>query len=233
MPDEPNNTPDPAQAFQGLLAKHNNDATAVASKLFDENFQLRTKNRELSQKIPGDGTVTLTADEAKQWNAFKDLGQEPKDIKKALAQLPDLEKQNKELAGMETYRELADLGLDGSKLKLSVLKDQLARFPDAVIRFDKQTDKDGNESKVAFIKTTADGTESSFTDFAAQNLSDYLPALKVTAEQAPPIPGNTQDPKPQGGVASVFDRAREAGKALSTQVKPNIDAVFGRSANAN
>lgn len=231
MPDEPT-PPNPAEAFQKLLDRKNNDANAVALQLFGENFDLREKLRESKTKIPVDGSVVLTADEAKQWKAYVDLGVEPKDIKKALASLPELEKSNKELSGMETFRELADIGLEGSKLKLSVLKDQLAKYPDAVIRFDEQADKDGNKAKVAFIKPTADGTESPFTDFAAQNLSDYLPALKVTAEQTPPIPGTVSDPKPQGTIATVFDKAREAGKALSTQTKPNIDAVFGRSANA-
>ena len=81
MPDEPNNVPDPAHAFQGLLAKHNNDATAVAAKLFDENFQLRTKNRELSDKLPKDGSTVLTADEAKAWIA---KGALPTDTVRAL-----------------------------------------------------------------------------------------------------------------------------------------------------
>ena len=232
MADEPTPTPNPAEAFQTLLAKHNNDATGLASKLFDENFQYRQTIREMKAKQPGEGAVVLTADEAKKWQAYEALGQEPKEIKKALEKVPTLEQANKELASMESLRELADVGLDGSKLKLSVLKDQLSRYPDAVIRFEETTDKDGNKAKVAYIKDKPDGAESSFTDFAAQNLSDYLPALKVTAEQTPPIPGTVTDPKPQGTIAGVFDRAREAGKALSTQTKPNIDAVFGRSANA-
>lgn len=235
MPNDPIPTPqpDPAASFQRLLEKKNNDAMALASQLFDENFQLRTKNRELSDKQPKEGTVTLTADEAKLWKAYQDIGVEPKEIKKSLDKLPDLEKTNKELAGMETLREMADLGLDGSKLKLSVLKDQMQKFPDAVVRFATQKDKDGNEAKVAFIKPTADGTESPFTEFAAQNLSDYLPALKVNAEQSQPLqPGNTHDPKPQGGAASVFDRIRESVKAKGDQPKVDIDARFGRPANA-
>lgn len=232
MPDEPN-TPNPAETFQKLLEKKNNDATALASQLFDENFQLRTKNRELSSKIPGDGTVTLTADEAKKWQAYEALGQEPKEIKKSLEKLPTLEKENKELASMETLRELAEVGLDGSKLKLSVLKDQLAKYPEAVVRFESQKDKDGNESKVAFIKSKPDGTESPFTDFAAQNLSDYLPALKVTAEQQPLQPGNTHDPKPQGQNNSLFDKIRNTVKSDQEKSQPavNLAARFGKPAN--
>jgi hypothetical protein len=116
---------DPAAAFQRLLDQNKNDGLAVASKLFDENFQLRTKNRDLSAKLPKDGAVVLTDDDAKEWNAFKALNVKAADAKKAIESIPALEKQNKELSGMESLRELADLGLDGSKLKLSVLKDQL------------------------------------------------------------------------------------------------------------
>jgi hypothetical protein len=209
MADEPNNQPNPqptppqtnpAESYQRLLGKYNNDAGELALKLFGENFDLREEKRQLKDKLPKEGSVVLTADEAKLFKAYQDLGIEPKDLKKAIDRLPELEKSNKELASMETLRELADVGLDGSKLKLSVLKDQIARFPDAAISFRTEKDKDGKESKAAFIKTTADAAEVSFNDFAAQNLSDYLPALKVNAEQpqVTPQPGNSHDPKPAG-----------------------------------
>lgn len=239
MPDDPIPQPinDPATGFQNLLAKKNNDAMALASQLFDENFQLRTKNRELTDKLPKDGSLVLSPDEAKEHKRITQFLTESKlefkTFKEMVEKFPDLEKTNKELAGMETYRDLADIGLDGSKLKLSVLKDQLnSKFPDAVIRFENQKDKDGNEAKVAFIKPTADGTESSFTDFAAQNLSDYLPALKVTAEQTTPIPGNTHDPKPQNTAGGLFDRVRAEVKAndAAKAAPVDIDARFGKAA---
>lgn len=229
---EEDGKPNPAEAFQKLLEKNNNDGVKLASQLFDENFHLRTKNRELGEKQPKEGGVILTADEAKKWTAYEALGVEPKELKKVVERLPALEKENKELAGMETLREVADLGLEGSKLKLSVLKDQMQKFPDAVISFKTEKDKDGKDVRNAYIKTTTDGTESPFTTFAAENLTDYLPALKVQAEQAPVIPGNTHDPKPQGGVTSVFDRMREVGKSLSDKPKVDIDARFGRPAQA-
>lgn len=234
MADETPQTPNPAETFQRLLAQKNNDATALASQLFDENFQLRVKNRELKDAGPKEGAKVLSPDEAKRWDAYEALGKEPKDLRKAIDALPELEKTNKELAGMETLRELADIGLDGSKLKLSVLKDQmLTKYPDAAITFKTEKNKDGVEVKTAYIKPTADGPESSFHEFAAQNLSDYLPALKVTAEATPVIPGNTHDPKPQGGPLSTFDRLRskltEERKANAVPIV-DLDARFGRPA---
>jgi hypothetical protein len=222
---------DPASAFQRLLDQNKNDGLAVASKLFDENFQLREKNRELKGKLPTDGAVVLSADDAKEWQAFKALDKKAEDVKKALDSSAELEKQNKELAGMESLRELSDIGLDGSKLKISVLKDQMQRFPDAELTFKSEKDKDGNEAKVAYIKPDKDSKELAFTEFATDKFADYLPSLKVSTEANTVIkPGNGPDPKPQGNATSVFDRIRESMKTESEKPKANIDDRFGRAA---
>jgi hypothetical protein len=229
---------DPAAAFQRLLDQNKNDGLAVASKLFDENFQLRTKNRDLSAKLPKDGAVVLTDDDAKEWNAFKALNVKAADAKKAVESIPALEKQNKELSGMESLRELADLGLDGSKLKLSVLKEQLAsKFPDAEIAFRTEKDKDGKEAKVAYLKKDKDSKEQSFTEFANAELVDYLPSLKVSTEaQQQPYTGNTPDPKPNNTATSVFDRIRDEQKTKNEVAKPqpgmDLNSRFGRPAAA-
>jgi hypothetical protein len=237
MADDPIPTPNPAEAFQALLAKHNNDATAVASKLFDENFTLRSEKRDLKSKLPKDGSVVLTGDDAAEYNAFKALNVKAADAKKAIDELPNLQKANKELASMENLRDLAEIGLDGSKLKLSVLKDQLARFPDAAISFKSEKDKEGKEAKVAYIKKDGDSKELSFTEFANAELADYLPSLKVSTEATKqPYTGNFGDPKPQGGGDSVFDRIRETEKTKNEAAKPqpgmDLDSRFGRPAAA-
>jgi hypothetical protein len=224
----------PAAAFQRLLERNNNDGIKLASTLFDENFQYRQTIRTLKEAQPKDGSVILSPEDAKKWKAYNDLGQEPKDIKKALDEFPTLQKTNKELSAMEHIRDLADIGLDGQKLKVSVLKDQiLTKFPDAEFRFATEKDKDGKEVRNAYIKPTTDGQETTFSDFAAQNLSDYLPALKVTAEQTPAPIGMTPDPKPAGGANSVFDQIRNEVKSKQEEaVKANsvsIASRFGRA----
>lgn len=232
MADEP--TPNPAETLQKLLAQKNNDAMALASQLFDENFQLREKNREIKAKLPGDGTLTLSAEEAKEYNKIKtfltDSKLDLKSIKEMAEKVPTLEKQNKELAGMETMRDLAEVGLEGSKLNLNVLKDQLQKFPDAQVTFKTEKDKDGNEAKVAYIRTAPDATEVSFTDFAKEKFADYLPALKVSAEAPPVKPGHGPDPSPNGGTATLFDRIRTQAKEAQVQPKVDIDARFGKAA---
>jgi hypothetical protein len=228
---------DPATAFQRLLEQNKQDALAVASKLFDENFEYRRKNRELKAKIPAEGSVVLSGDDAKAWDTFKSLNMKAEDVKAAIEKVGQLEKENKELAGMENLRELADIGLDGSKLKLNVLKDQLSlKFPDAVISFKTEKGGDGKEAKVAYIKKSADAAETKFEDFAKAELTDYLPSLKVSSEATPPAPGNGPDPKPNNTSATVFDRIREEAKSKGEVDKPapglDINARFGRPAAA-
>lgn len=191
MADE--NNSNPAEAYQNLLKKHNDDANAVALKLFGENYDYRNRIRDLEKNQVKDGMHVLTADEFKKYEAAKDFDFEA--AKKAIEQLPELEKQNKELAQMENLREVASLGIDGARLKLSVLKDQLQKFPDALISFKTETDPTTKkERKVALVKTG--DKESSFAEFAKANLSDYLPALKESAEAPPSKTGNSGDPAP-------------------------------------
>lgn len=235
----PETTPNPAAGFQALLDAHKQDALGVASKLFDDNFQLREKNRELKKQVPADGAVVLVGDDAKAWEAFKAVGIKADELQSTIDKVAALEKENKDLASMENLREIADLGLEGSKLKLSVLKDQLSgRFPDAVISFKTEKDADGKEAKVAYIKKTADAAETKFEDFAKADLADYLPSLKVSDEANPQqkVPGNGPDPKPQGGGGSVFDRIRTEEKSRGEKAKTapgmDIDSRFGRPAAA-
>lgn len=225
---------DPAAAFQRLLEQNKNDGIAVASKLFDENFRYRTDIRELKAKLPKEGSVVLSDDDLKEWNAFKALNVKAADAKKAIDSVSTLEKQNKELSSMESLRELADLGLDGSKLKLSVLKDQLtSKFPDAEISFRTEKDKDGKDAKVAYFKKDKDSKEQSFHEFANAELTDYLPSLKVSTEATQQqYTGNTPDPSPRNTATSVFDRIRSEKQKENEEISkaPSLNERFGRAA---
>lgn len=229
---ETNPTPNPAEGFQKLLDKHDKDAMRLASQLYDENFQLREKNRELKTHLPKDGDVVIPAAEAAEFTDFKKLDKKAADIAKELSKVSDLETQNRELSAMETLREVADIGIDGSKLKLSVLKDQIARYPEAVITIKTEKDKDGNSVRNAFIKSKNDSAEVAFSQFAGEELADYLPSLKVSAEASPTQqnPGNGKSPDPQGGPSSFFDRIRESAKSEAAPKVRSIDEAFGRAA---
>lgn len=220
------NKPNPVEAFQHLLGKYNNDGVKLASQLFDENYQYRNQIRELKDKTPKDGALVLTADEAKQWNAFKDLGQEPKEIKKSLDKLPDLEKENATLAKRDKLREVETLGYD-----LEVLEDRMSAFPNAEITVKKIKDEKDATKEVKTPFVTLDGKESSLDDFAKENFAKFLPVLKVSTEAQPPTNGNTLDPKPSSDTKTgFFDRIREAVKTDTAAPKVDIDARFGKSA---
>jgi hypothetical protein len=180
----------PAEAYTNLLKKHNDDANAVALKLFGENFDYRNEIRELKTKLPKEGSVVLSADEVKVWNAYKDLGVEPEKIKESLDKLPTLESENVKLTKRDKLREVEMLGYD-----IEVLEDRMSAFPNAEITVKKTKDaKDATkEDKTPFV--SLDGKESSLDDFAKENFPKFVPVLKVNADQ-PALPGNTADPKP-------------------------------------
>lgn len=227
---------DPTASFQRLLEKNNNDGVKLAATLFDDNFQLREKNRQLREAQPKEGSIVLSPDDAKIWKQLQDSGVEMKEIKTMLKEFPDLKKANKELTAMEHIRDLADLGLEGSKLKIPVLKDLiLNKFPDATFRFANEKDKDGNDTRNAYVKPTADGQETTFAEFASANFADYLPALKVNAEHTQPIiPGATPDPKPSGQERGFFDNIRKEVETRNaeTQKAQQLNPLdrFGRAA---
>ncbi len=195
---EENTNTGAAEAYQSLLAKHNNDANAVSLKLFGENYDLRAKNRELAQKLPKDGAFIGTPDDKRELDEYRQFLAESKldfkQIKETVGKVSELETKNRELSQMETLRAVADIGIEGRKLKVSVLQKELREFPEAQFNFKNIKGADGKELKAAFI--TIDGKESSFTEFANEKLADYLPALLQGEAAQQTKPGNMHDPKP-------------------------------------
>lgn len=224
--DDNDNKPNPVEAFQNLLGKYNNDGVKLASQLFDENYQYRNQIRDLKATAPKDGSVVLSADDAKLWKSYQELGVEPKEIKKALDRMPDLEKENATLVKRDKLREVETLGYD-----LEVLEDRMSAFPDAEITVKKIKDEKDATKEVKTPFVTLDGKESSLDDFAKANFAKFLPVLKVSTEAQPPVSGNTLDPKPNGDTKTgFFDRIREAVKTDTAAPKVDIDSRFGKSA---
>ena len=67
------------QNLTNLLARHNNDANSLARDLLGENAKLRREradlreeNTKLTAKVPADGTLVLSGDDVKAWQAYKD-----------------------------------------------------------------------------------------------------------------------------------------------------------------
>jgi hypothetical protein len=175
---------DPTQAFQSRLTKMNGDAMAFATQLFDENFQLREAKRQLGEqlttlqgKLPAEGAVILTGDDAKAYEAYKALGT-PKELKDRIDAYPALEDENKGLKLRDTLREVADVGIGGSKLKFKILEDRVKAAGGNLQFIVKEEGRD--KRKVAYVK---DGDkETPLEQYAEKNWADYMPSLK--AEQA-------------------------------------------------
>lgn len=187
MADDPTNPngggADPAASFQRALERVQGDATRLASQLFDENYRLREDKRTLGaeltdtkKKIPAEGAVILTADEAKALDEYKALGT-PSELKTRIDFFPTLEDENKSLKLRDSLREVAEVGIGGSKLRFSVLEDRV-KAAGGMQFVVKEEGRD--KRKVAYVK---DGDkEIPLEQFAEKNWADYLPSLK--AEQA-------------------------------------------------
>lgn len=71
-------------AAEKLIAKHDSAAAAVLA-LMGENYRARDDKRQAEAKVPPAGSVVLTADEAKAWDAYRTLGK-PEDVRKIKAE---------------------------------------------------------------------------------------------------------------------------------------------------
>lgn len=201
------------ESFNGKLAKHNNDAMQFAQQLFTENFTLREDKRklnarvdELQGKVPADGTLVLTGDDAKAWNSIKELNLTADQIKEKLQSSSDATAELASLRRKELMREVQDV----EDYKASVLSDILPG--DLPIEF-KDHEADGKKKKRAFIKIKENGTDKELllSEYIEENKADYLPALKV--EQATQNKFVRQESPGKAPSMNPYDRIREDAKA--------------------
>ena len=134
------------------------------------------------RRAPSRRLNRLTKGEAERWEAFKALGKKPDELKQALQSSEELTTRIATLKRKDVLRDVADVGFGGSKLKLSVLEGLDGKAGVSEYKLKEEKDKQGNTHKVAYV--VVEGKESPLEQFATENWSDYLFALK--AEQ----PGN-------------------------------------------
>lgn len=207
-------TVDPAKAYEALLAKHNNDAGALASKLFDENYHLRSKNREIEGKLPTSGAIVLTPEQAKAWTSYQKLG----DPKEVATQLDEGRQSIARLSEITTTEALQKIGKEAGYNPgvFARLAKQDGLSPE---KFEVTTvkGKDGKEVPAVFIKGEGD-EKTPLADFVGSTWSDFAPALKPATEtgKAPSIgtPGVTASRPP---VAKVATDSGDSGKATIEQ----------------
>jgi len=180
---------DPEAAFQKLLDKNSNDGLALARLLWEENREYRQKNSDLKSKLPSDGSLVLSAEDAKAWSGYQALG--PLDtVRKAVKDGAVAISENQ---GFKRKEVVAEIGK-----KAGVPVDKL----DALLGLDKPhlvyetTTKKVNGKDVEVV-TVKDGDKEP-VEFDA-HFKDYLPAIKPTAsDQQPPKPTSQGTPRRNG-----------------------------------
>lgn len=172
---------DLSKAAEGLVAKHG-DPTAALLVLLGENYSLRDKNRDLGAKVPGEGTIVLTGDDAKHWGTYRQLG-EPGEIRKAI----DEGKQHAAEVGTFRKAEVIRSAAEIHGFKPGVLgtlaKDMEITIGERHDKDGKPVLKDGKPVRAALVKSEGDRLVP-LDEHAARQWGDFLPSLKVATERS-------------------------------------------------
>lgn len=176
----PTPTPsDPGKGFEALMAKHNSDALRVAEKLYDDNHTLREKLRDTRGKVPADGSVVLSPDEAKAWSEYLKLGK-AEDVKASLDQGKAATGELAKSKQAEFHQAVAEtLGW-----KPSLTSDILAKH--SLTPELKDENDRGKAVKVAYVQH--EGKSVKLADFVKERDPDYLAVLPTGSKVGPARP---------------------------------------------
>lgn len=222
-------------------AKYANDTTAMARHIDDlerERYQQREKAREdkarietLEKAAPAEGTVVLTAEQAKDWEAYTKLGK-AKDLE-TLKTENDTLKQAKASSDRDVkLREIADTVAPGVKFDFQVFKDLDSQFSGLEYEV-RDVEENGQKIKKAFVKfkdgegDSASQKEAAVLDFYKDKRPKYLPALMASGNSdnfdnsnsgtlgiqsgvlyPEQIPSGNNQPKANGSVADSYIASR-------------------------
>jgi hypothetical protein len=194
-PPKPEPVPDLGKLVADAVAKHGDQTQAL--KVFAADlYAAKDDNKALKAKLPADGALVLTGEDAKAWGAYQALGK-PSDIRKTVEEHGALATEN------ATHRRNDELSVVAEKVgvKLPVLKTLAGSlvFGEAKIK-----GKDGKETTVQTVKD-GDAEPVPFDEYAIKHWGDFLPALKPTITTVRPngTPSRTdrqtyQLPEPTG-----------------------------------
>ena len=214
----------PVAGLQALLAKANGDAMGVAGLLYSENFQYREQLRQLREqltaaqgRVPAEGTVVLTPEQAKTWAAYQALG------------TVDVISQG--LKEKETA-----LGELGSLRRAATLRDAAAAAgfdPDVLgtlagsLEFElRDVTTDGKTVRAAFVK---DGqNQVRLEEYARQKWEKFTPALIPAAGR-----GQGSGAGGSGGTQWPRQGAGDGGQPLDVVAQFMQDQEKARQGRAN
>ena len=183
----------------GLITKNGNDPSKALETLVQENYGLRSNNRELKDqieklKVP-EGSTVLAAEDAKIFEEFKALGK-LEEIKKTIESFNTVNTELNTLKKESVVREAANL----HKYKFNVLNDLVtAKGLQLEIGETEVQGDDGKTTKqaVALVKDQA-GNKTILTKVIEDSFKDYIPSLALSEQQNT---GTSWIPQSSGGKA--------------------------------
>jgi hypothetical protein len=193
-----------SQVVGSLIQRHGSAETALGV-LAGENRDYRRRHQAdqqaiaaLQGKAPAAGSVVLSPEEAKKWEAYKALG-EPDAVRATVEKVGTLETTLAEKARGELIAEAAGLVAPGQQWKPSVLQD-IVQVKGLHVEMRDTTEKDakGVDTTVKRPHVRLANDEKAplvpLAKWVADNAADYLPALTAAGAGA----GTSGTP---GGVA--------------------------------
>lgn len=181
----------PSAGFQNLLQRNNNDALAMANRLYDENYQLRQRNRELSGQLPAQGAVVLSVEQAQAWTSYQQLGT-AQELHQRLTEAQTATTELTTLRRSAQLRQVAEI----AGYKPSVLGQLAGDRQFEVKEVEVEVDGTKTTQRAAYVK---DGEQlRPIAEYAQAQWADFLPALVASQGQSQQQRG-TQYPAQQGG----------------------------------
>jgi hypothetical protein len=207
-------TPDQLTKKVGDLEKDN-------QKQRDEIRGLRDDKKALEAKLPADGAVVLTGDDAAAWPRYAKLGK-PDELEGAVTERDTLKKDAAARAWEDRVKAAAEA--EGWGGKPGILKLALRGLEDHVLEVrDEKGDK--GEAKVAYIKEPGEGKSArKLRDFLKDREPEVLEALGAAA-------GQQQRRTGTDGLPFVPQRTGEGNAPdLRTNIEPGAATTIARYA---
>jgi hypothetical protein len=204
------------------LKAHKGDGVALAGEVYGQLQHALAVNAELRRKVPPEGAVVLSGDDAKSWQEFAGLGLKAKDVEAIVGEHKTLKA---DLARRARDDSLADAGYNAKTLGRLLP-------PDATIEVkDGEKGRDGKAAKLTTIKA-GDGDAVPLSDWIARNLPDFPAgtfggpdasapgpnARPAEHRGAPPSPQPRRDAPPPPGSSRTNDDVA----ALAADLRVNV-----------
>lgn len=207
------------------LAKVNQRAADAEAKV----TKLETDAR--NQPTLPSGHVAVPADEAKLLDAVKELGEgadtkaKVENIKTKITEAATLAKENTDLKKTEQLRQVADSGIGGKKLKVSVLQTLDGQAGGLTYEErDVSVTKDGKTTTEKAWHVKDNNKWVPLSEYSDTHWKDFSPALlaEEAAGGGTKVPGQTADDKSKV-VGNIYDDIRKTAK--EKQEKQQVIAI--------